>query len=47
MHNTGTVMSSTAFAAWIRGQVAANAPATKVLPPYSTHYFPKPFRRAG
>jgi cytochrome c oxidase subunit 2 len=47
MQNTGTVMSPTAFAVWIRGQVAANAPATKVLPPYSTHYFPEPFRRAG
>jgi cytochrome c oxidase subunit 2 len=47
MHNTGVVMSPTAWATWIRGQQAANAPATKVLPPYSNHYFPEPFRRAG
>jgi cytochrome c oxidase subunit II len=47
MHNTGAVMSPAAFAVWIRGEVAANAPATKSLPPYSPHYFPEPFRRAG
>jgi cytochrome c oxidase subunit 2 len=47
MHNTGVVMTPTRFAAWIRGQVVANAPATKELPRYSTHYFPTPFRRAG
>jgi cytochrome c oxidase subunit II len=47
MHNTGSVMSQSAFARWIQGQEKANAPATKVLPPYSTHYYPKPFRRAG
>jgi cytochrome c oxidase subunit II len=47
MHNTGVVMTSAGFATWIRQQRVANAPATKVLPPYSTHYFPEPFRRAG
>jgi cytochrome c oxidase subunit 2 len=47
MHSTGVVMSPTAFAGWIRGQQGANAPATKVLPPYSTHYYPDPLRRAG
>jgi cytochrome c oxidase subunit 2 len=47
MHNTGVVMSPAGFAAWIRQQQVANAPATKVLPPYSTHYFPNPVRRAG
>jgi cytochrome c oxidase subunit 2 len=47
MHNTGVVMSQAGFAAWIRQQQAANAPSTKVLPPYSTHYFPQPYRRAG
>jgi cytochrome c oxidase subunit II len=47
MHNTGRVLSPAGFATWIRGQVAANAPATKVLPRYSTHYFPVPYRRAG
>ncbi|MEA2395275.1 MAG: cytochrome c oxidase subunit [Solirubrobacteraceae bacterium] len=47
MRTTGVVLSQPAFAAWVRGQEAANAPATKVLPPYSSHYFPKPLRRAG
>lgn len=47
MFTTGQVLSPAAFAVWIRGQVAANAPDTKVLPPYSTHYFPEPLRRAG
>jgi len=47
MRNTGVVMTPAAFASWIRGQQATNAPATKTLPRYSTHYFPKPFRRAG
>jgi cytochrome c oxidase subunit 2 len=47
MHNTGVVMTPAAFATWIRGQQVANAPATKTLPRYSTHYFPAPFRRAG
>jgi cytochrome c oxidase subunit 2 len=47
MHNTGVVMTPAAFAAWIRQQQVLNAPATKTLPPYSTHYFPDPLRRAG
>ncbi|HKN93533.1 MAG TPA: cytochrome c oxidase subunit II [Thermoleophilaceae bacterium] len=47
MHNTGVVMTQAGFAAWIKQQQAANAPATKTLPPYSTHYFPDPIRRAG
>lgn len=47
MHNTGVVMTPGAFATWIQQQQAANAPATKVLPPYSRQYFPKPLRRAG
>ena len=47
MFSTGLVLSPAAFAVWIRGQVAANAPATAVLPPYATHYFPQPLRRAG
>jgi cytochrome c oxidase subunit 2 len=47
MRTTGVVLSQPAFAAWVRGQEAANAAATKVLPPYSSHYFPKPLRRAG
>jgi cytochrome c oxidase subunit II len=47
MHNTGVVMTPGGFASWIRQQQAANAASTKVLPPYSTHYFPDPLRRAG
>jgi cytochrome c oxidase subunit II len=47
MHGTGVVLSPGAFASWIKGQQAGNAPATKVLPPYSTHYYPNPLRRAG
>jgi cytochrome c oxidase subunit II len=47
MHNTGVVMTPAGFAAWIRQQRVLNAPATRTLPPYSTHYFPDPVRRAG
>ena len=47
MHNTGNVMSPSAFRGWIQGQVVANAAATKTLPPYSPEYFPTPYRRAG
>lgn len=47
MHNTGVVMTQAGFARWIRGEVVANAPATKVLPPFATHYYPEPLRRAG
>jgi cytochrome c oxidase subunit II len=47
MHNTGVVMTPAGFASWIRQQRVLNAPATKTLPPYSTHYFPDPVRRAG
>jgi cytochrome c oxidase subunit 2 len=47
MHNTGVVMTPAGFAAWIRQRRVLNAPATKALPPYSTHYFPEPLRRAG
>ncbi|HEY8769123.1 MAG TPA: cytochrome c oxidase subunit II [Thermoleophilaceae bacterium] len=47
MHNTGVVMTASRFADWIRTQQAQYAPATKVLPPYYTHYFPDPLRRAG
>jgi hypothetical protein len=47
MHNRGVVMTPAAFGAWIHKQQVVNAPATKTLPPYSTHYFPDPLRRAG
>ncbi|MBS1869316.1 MAG: cytochrome c oxidase subunit II [Actinobacteria bacterium] len=47
MFTTGLVLTPAAFSSWIRRQVVANAAATRTLPPYSTHYFPEPLRRAG
>ena len=47
MFDTGQVVSDAAFLTWIHAQQAAFAPATGVLPPYSTHYNPAPHRRAG
>lgn len=47
MFDHGQVMAPAAFAAWIREQQIAFAPATKALPPYSTTYIPEPTRRAG
>jgi cytochrome c oxidase subunit 2 len=43
----GIVMSAAAFPSWIRQERAKNAAASRVLPPYSTQYFPKPYKRAG
>ncbi len=47
MFDTAYVVPKTRFAAWIRQQETANAPATKALPPYSKSYFPDPLRRGG
>jgi cytochrome c oxidase subunit 2 len=47
MFDTGQVVSDSSFEAWIQGQQSQFAPATKVLPPYNTHYNPAPRRRAG
>jgi cytochrome c oxidase subunit 2 len=47
MFDTGQVVSETSFGEWIEEQQRVFAPATKVLPKYSTHYFPEPERRAG
>jgi cytochrome c oxidase subunit II len=47
MFDTGTVVSSSAFASWIAQQRAVFAPATHVLPPYATSYSPLPLRRSG
>jgi cytochrome c oxidase subunit II len=47
MANHGYVVSRADFDQWIAGQQRANAPTTKVLPPYSQTYFPDPQRRAG
>jgi cytochrome c oxidase subunit 2 len=43
----GTVMPAAAFPGWIAHERVANAAAARVIPPYSTHYYPKPYRRAG
>ena len=44
---TGQVVSESAFEEWIQEQRRVFAPATKVLPKYSTQYFPEPERRGG
>lgn len=43
----GAVVTPTAFTSWVAGERAANAAATRTIPPYSRHYFPTPYRRAG
>ena len=47
MFDTGQVVSESAFGEWIHEQQRVFAPATRVLPKYSTHYFPEPERRGG
>jgi cytochrome c oxidase subunit 2 len=47
MFDTGQVVSASAFNEWIEEQKRVFAPATKVLPKYSTQYFPEPERRGG
>ena len=47
MFDTGQVVSESAFEEWIQEQRRVFAPATKVLPKYSTQYFPEPERRGG
>ena len=47
MFDTGQVVTDAQFRSWISGQQHAFAPATSQLPPYRTHYLPKPERRAG
>ena len=46
MFDHGHVVPPGDFETWIRQQEANFAPATKVLPPYSTTYSPEPTRRA-
>ena len=41
------LVSDARFNTWIRGAQRFFAPATKSLPRFNTHYFPKPERRAG
>jgi cytochrome c oxidase subunit 2 len=45
MHARGQVVTQAAFSTWINRQVVRFAPATKVLPPYSTTYLPEPAGR--
>ena len=47
MFDTGQVVSDEKFATWIHNQAKVFSAADKVLPPYSTHYYPEPQRRAG
>jgi cytochrome c oxidase subunit II len=47
MFDHGHVVSASAFSTWIHEQQTRFAPATKVLPPYSTTYLPEPTRRGG
>src|SRR5271166_2119353 len=47
MFDYGHVVRPSVFNAWIHQQQVAFAPATKVLPPYSTTYLPEPTRRGG
>jgi len=47
MFDYGHVVSASAFNNWIHQQEVTFAPATKVLPPYSTTYLPEPTRRGG
>jgi cytochrome c oxidase subunit 2 len=45
MSNAGRVVTPTAFETWMHGEQKRLAPATKVLPKYSTTYLPEPLRR--
>lgn len=47
MFDHGRVVTSTEFESWIHEQQVRFAPATKLLPPYSTTYQPEPKRRGG
>jgi len=47
MRDKGEVVTDSAFNTWIHEQQTNFAPATKVLPPYSTTYLPEPTRRGG
>jgi cytochrome c oxidase subunit 2 len=47
MFDKGQVVSDSQFANWIHGAQRFFGPATKALPRYNQHYFPKPERRAG
>ena len=46
MYDKGHVVTPSEFSTWIAQQQKQMAPATKVLPKYSTTYSPEPLRRA-
>jgi cytochrome c oxidase subunit 2 len=47
MFDTMQVVSDARFASWIRLEQRVFSPATRNLPRYNIHYYPKPERRAG
>jgi cytochrome c oxidase subunit 2 len=47
MFDTGQVVDSSAFAAWIKRQRSYFEPVMRYLPPYATSYLPDPSKRAG
>jgi cytochrome c oxidase subunit 2 len=47
MYDTGRIVASSAFTAWIRQQQQVFQAVARYMPPYRTSYAPKPQRRAG
>jgi cytochrome c oxidase subunit 2 len=47
MFDTGHVVDSSTFAAWIKRQQSYFEPVMRYLPPYATSYLPDPSKRAG
>jgi cytochrome c oxidase subunit 2 len=47
MYDTGQVVTSSRFAAWIKQEQSYFEPVAKYLPPYSHSYLPDPQLRAG
>ena len=47
MFDTGRVVSTPAFAAWVKQQQSVFEAVARYMPPYRTTYAPKPQRRAG
>jgi hypothetical protein len=47
MFDTGRVVSTAEFAAWVKSQRQVFQAVARYMPPYSTTYAPDPQRRAG
>jgi cytochrome c oxidase subunit 2 len=47
MFQTGHVVSGADFKAWLAAELKSEQANLKYLPPYATHYYPDPLRRAG